>query len=171
MDLLGAARRIQADDLDQHGVEEVRDRRVVEREMAVLADPGADDVDRLGTEDLLVGQAGPQRPIALLSGDQPESGRIEADQSEQAFLEVAAERGPMIGGEPEVFIHVKAEHTRPVDIPGRHQARQELVLTGSGREHHVGPPGVFLPAPDRLADGQSRGPSRGRAILVDPNLE
>ena len=59
----GCGRPVEPDDLDQDGVEEVGDRGVVEGEVAVLADPRADDVGRLGAATLLVVQAGLQRPV------------------------------------------------------------------------------------------------------------
>ena len=73
VELLGAAGRVEPDHLDEHRVEEVGDRRIVERQVAVLADAGADDVGRLGLEQVFVVEAGLQRALDLLAGDQPEA--------------------------------------------------------------------------------------------------
>ena len=83
VELLGAAGRVEPHHLDEHGVEEVGDRRVVERQVAVLADARADDVGRLGPQQVLVVEARLQRPLGLLAGDQPEPVGAQADQAEQ----------------------------------------------------------------------------------------
>ena len=70
----------------------------------------------------LVVQACLQWPIALLAGDQPELALVEVDQSEQVLLKIAAERGRVIGGDPEILVHVKAGHARPVDLLAGDQA-------------------------------------------------
>ena len=48
VELLITAGRVEPHDLDEDRVEEVGDRRVIERQVAVLADARADDVGRVG---------------------------------------------------------------------------------------------------------------------------
>ena len=51
-DLLAARRRLERDDLDVERIVEVGDRRVVEREVAVLADPAAAQVERVRAQEV-----------------------------------------------------------------------------------------------------------------------
>src|SRR4051794_12553367 len=89
VDLLLAAGLVEADDLDQKGVEEIGDGRVVEREVAVLADPRANDVGGLGAENFLVVEARLQGPRRLLAGDEPETVALrEADEPEEPLVKV-----------------------------------------------------------------------------------
>ena len=135
-----AAGRVEPDDLDQDRVEEVGHGRVVEREVAVLADPGADDVGRLGAEQVLVVQAGPQRPIGLLAGDQAEAvGRRGRRGGTGA---PGGSGGTRRGGRR------RARGTRPCGRPTTRdqsisvlgdQAGEELVLARGGGEDDVRP--------------------------------
>ena len=69
VDLLVSAGRLEPDHLDEDRVEEVRDRRIVECQVAVLADPRADDIGRFRSEDLFIVQARLERPVDLLAGN------------------------------------------------------------------------------------------------------
>ena len=77
----------------------------------------------------------------------------------------------MIGVDPQVFVHVERGHSRPVDVVGRDQSGQKLVLARRGREHDVGHSLGTLPRPDRLHDAVRGRPPRQRSILVDKHLE
>ncbi len=171
VELLATARGVEPDHLDQDRVEEVGDRRVVERQVAVLADSGADDVGRLVEEPLFVGEGRPERPIGLLAGDQPEAVPLQADQAEQPFLEIPAERRPMVGPKAEVLIHVEPDHARPVDPSIGDQPGEEFVLARRGGEDHIRPGGDRLSGGDRPGHLVGGGPSHPGPILVDDDPE
>jgi hypothetical protein len=88
--LLGAASLIESDDLDLDRVKKVGDGRVVESQMAVFADPRADDVGGLGQKQILVSQARQKRPIVPFSGDQAQAALIQPYQPEKMLLQIAA---------------------------------------------------------------------------------
>ena len=135
--------------------------------MAVLADAGADDVGRLGEQDVLVDEAGLQGRSALLAGDQAEAVVGQADQAEQVLLQVAAERGGVFGTQAEVLVHVEADDPRPVDPLGGDQRGEELVLARRGGEDDVDPIGLGLPPCDGLRHVRRGGPAHLGPVLVD----
>ena len=96
---------------------------------------------------------------------------IEADEPEQVLLKVAAERGGVVGGQPQVLVHVEADDPRPVDLLAGHQPREELVLARRRGEDHVRLAGRLLAVVDRLADGLGRRPAGLAPVLVDLNLK
>ena len=57
VDLLDAAGRVEPDHLDEHGVEKISNRGIVECQVAVLADARADDVGGLCLEEVLIFEA------------------------------------------------------------------------------------------------------------------
>ncbi len=91
VELLLPASRVEPDDLDEDGIEEVGDGWVVKCEVAVLTDPRADDIDWLVEQNLLVGESRPERSVGFLAGDQSEAILVEIGQPEQSFLKIAAE--------------------------------------------------------------------------------
>jgi hypothetical protein len=89
VDLLIAARPIEPDDFDENRVKEIGDGRVIESEVAILADPRADDIGRLCEQPVFVGQAGLQRAVGVFAWNQPQTGAIQSDQPEEVLLKIA----------------------------------------------------------------------------------
>ena len=67
VDLLRPAGRVEPNDLDEHGIEKIGDRRVVERQVPVLADACAHDVGRFGLEPIFVIEACLQRALDIFA--------------------------------------------------------------------------------------------------------
>ena len=86
IELLVTARRIEPYHLDQHRIKEVGDRRVVESQMAILADPRTDDIRRVGSAAILVSQACLQWPLSLLARNQLQAVWLQPDQTEKMLL-------------------------------------------------------------------------------------
>ena len=126
---------------------------------------------RFRKEQVLIIQAGLERPFAALAGNQAQPALVKPDQQEEMLLEIAAKRARMVRGQSQVFIHVKADHARPVDLTAGHKTGQELVLTGRGGEHEVGAPRGLLTVADGLTHRQCGRSSRPGAILVNLDLQ
>ena len=137
VDLLGSAGCVEPDDLDENRIEEVGDRRVVERQMAVFTDSRTDDVGRLGSELVLVSQTGRERTFRVLARDQTKAMSIQPYEPEEMLLQVTPERSRVVGVDSQVFIHVERDDPRPVDLVVGDQAGQKLVLAGRRREDDV----------------------------------
>jgi hypothetical protein len=144
VDLLSSAGCVEPDDLDENRIEEVGDRRVVERQMAVLTDSRTDDVGRLGSEQVLVSQTGRERTFRVLTRDQAKAMSIQTHEPEEMLPQVTPERSRVIGVDSQVFIHVERDDPRPVNLVVGDQAGQELVLAGRRRENDVRPSGDAL---------------------------
>lgn len=138
VDLLLAACGIKPDDFDLYRVEKIGDRRIVKGEVAIFANSGAEDIDRKLTEKLLIGEAGQKRSPGLFAGDQVEFVGGDSDLAEQFFLEEISERGRMIGGETEVFVHMKPTHARPVKFGICNKCAEHFVLAWCGGKDHAG---------------------------------
>ena len=110
VELLGTAGLIEPDDLHLHRVEKVGDGWVIEGEMTVFANPSTDDVGGFGQKLVLVTQAGLERLIATLAGDQTHPALIQPNQPEQVLLQITAKRGRVVRRQTQVFIHVEADH-------------------------------------------------------------
>ena len=91
VDLLGAAGRVEPDHFDEHGIEKIGDRRIVERQVSVLADPRTHDVGRLGSEPILVVEARLERPPGLFARNEPQLIVPQAHQAEEVFLKIPPE--------------------------------------------------------------------------------
>ncbi len=156
VDLLIAAGGVEPDQLDENWVEEIGDGRVIESEVAVLADPRTDDIGRLGEQPVLVGQAGLHRAVCLFAPNQPQPGTFQSDQPEEVLLKIAPKRRRMIGADSQIFVHVKGDDAGPVDLLVGHEAGQELVLTRRRGQDEVGLAGHVLPVSDFPRDGLGR---------------
>ena len=67
------------------------------------------------------------------------------------FVQIAPKRRGIVGGNAEIFVHVKADHLGPVDF-GRFDKRlKELVLAGRGGENNARDAGELLAIDDRAA--------------------
>src|SRR5690349_15994949 len=102
MELLVPARLVKAHDLDKDGVEKIGDGRVVEGKVPVFTDAGADDVGRLGEEQVLIFQARRKRSRGSLAGDQAQLILAQSDQAEESLLEIPPERSGVVGSHPQV---------------------------------------------------------------------
>ncbi len=63
--------------------------------------------------------------------------RRQRDALDESLAQVAAEARGMIGGDPDVLVHVEARHPRPVDAVVEHERVEEVELRIAGREHRV----------------------------------
>ena len=127
--LLAPARVVERHDLHARRVGEVRHRRVVERQVAVLADAEADEVDRRRRQQGRVARA---RDRGRQLGRQRVE-RADRDVVEQVGPQVAPETLRVVGREADVVIHVEGRHAGPVEAElrrprGRDQRGEELVL-------------------------------------------
>ena len=125
VDLLHPAGDVEFHDFDQALVFEICHRRIVERDVPVLSDAHAAEIDRLSLE---------QRLVALALGDRFR--RVAAKIVEylrvhlalHTLAHVAPKTGRMILIDAEVLIHVKQRHFAPVDAAQLHEGFQELNL-------------------------------------------
>src|SRR5277367_6187683 len=88
IELLSSAGGVEPHDLDQDRVAEVGDRRVIECQMAVLADARANNVGRVGQEQILVEKTRLQRALSLLTRYEAHPFSPQADEPEQMFLKI-----------------------------------------------------------------------------------
>jgi hypothetical protein len=139
--------------------------------MAVLADPRADDIGRLRKQPVFVRQAGLQWAVNLFARNQPKPAAFQPDQSEEVLLKIAPKRLWMIGIESQVFVHMKGDNPRPVDVPVGYQSGQELILTRSRGKDEVGLTGHMLAFPYFPRDSLRRCSARQGSILEHENLE
>jgi hypothetical protein len=77
----------------------------------------------------------------------------------------------MIGGDSQVFVHVKGDDAGPVNLLVGYESGQEFVLTRSRGEHEVGLAGHALAISNLLRYGLSRGAAGQSSILENENLE
>lgn len=127
--LLAPAGVVEPDDLHEHRVVEIRHGRVIERQVAVLADTEADEVDRRRRQQGRVARA---RDGGRQLGRQRVE-RADRDMVEQVGPQVAPETSRVVGLEADVVIHVEGRHAGPVEAElrrprGRDQRGEELVL-------------------------------------------
>src|SRR3954451_10637020 len=133
-ELLAAAALIQRDNLVGHRRVEVS-RRIVEGEMAVLADAGEHHVDRMGIEhgvdtlDLTL----EVRRVAL---DEVESAELRKAPGE-ALLQIAPEARRMRIGHGDILVEMKGSDTRPVDFVVLDKAFKHLELAGAGGDDDI----------------------------------
>ena len=87
------------------------------------------------------------------------------------LLEIAAERGRMVGVDSQVFIHVERDDPRPVDLLVGDQAGQNSFWLGAAAKTTLARPAALLRA--AIASATSRAAARParRAILVDEDFE
>ncbi len=152
-DLLGSAVGVEAHLLHVEGVLEVGGGRVVEREVAVLADPEAAEVEGVGGQQCGVAVAlagGRGESVDVVGG--PGSGRCHDPLSDPA-----AEAGRVVLADPDVLVHVEDHHVLPGHIGG---PPDELLDEGdlgiAGREHGVGDTGAIHRRADHLGGGAGR---------------
>ena len=125
-DLLHAALVVQRHDLVGARAVDVR-RRVVEREVAVLAYADARDVDRRGADERLKTAdlgVGVRRLAVHLVERLHRLGGL----GDEALAHVAAERGLVRDGDSDVFVEVEASYLRPVYAGLLDERSQELEL-------------------------------------------
>lgn len=110
--LLLSARRIESNNLDGKRIIEVRDRRIVERKVAILADAHANQVERaLGEKTSIAsgfekGRAFRREQMNVLRP---------LDPGEQMSPKERAKTLRMIGSKAGVLIHVEDNHPGPVN--------------------------------------------------------
>src|SRR5712691_7507264 len=124
-------------------------RRVVEGEVAVLADADEGEVD-LAATDQLADAARLRRWIRPVALDEVEGTRVDAVR--EALLEVAPEAGRVGCGQAHVLVEMEEDRTPPVDVGSAHERFQELELRRSGGGDHA----RAALAGDRVAQGGGR---------------
>jgi hypothetical protein len=111
IDLLLAAGLIKSDNLDVERVMEVRYGRVIESDMAIYADPEADDVNgRLGEAN----RVSLRRRSGIRFGDDVMH-RREGEMREEGFIKPMCETLRRISRKTDVFIHMKGRYSVPVN--------------------------------------------------------
>ena len=103
--------------------------RVVEREVAVLADAHERDVDRVAGED-----ARPRARHSAAGSAASPSMKWNAPgctRSHEPLAQVLAEARGVRVGQPDVLVEVEEDGARPVDARRFHEAVEELELRGA----------------------------------------
>ena len=132
MDLLHPAHRVQLHHLHRLFVAKIREGRVVEGDVAVLADAHADDVHALRQ----------QRAVAAALGLGVRGLTVqvvhtsEGDLGKQPVPQEVPEALGRVGGQADVLVHVEGVDAGEVHRGIGGQGGQELVLGGGGGEDH-----------------------------------
>ena len=79
---------------------------------------------------------------------------------------VPLEAGGVGGRQPDVLVHVKGRHPRPVEIAAGHQLLEERELRVAGGEHHVRGPACVEGLTNRVR-AVGRGRTRHRLHIVE----
>lgn len=134
-DLLLAAGAVELNQFDGARVVEVGDGRVVEGDMAVLADAETAEVDGLCPQQFGVTRAFGERFGAVAAQVvEGAGGQALVD----AFPEEAPETGGVIGANAQVLVHVEQRHARPINPGLGHQRVQKGNLRRCGCENRRG---------------------------------
>ena len=112
MHLLMLAAFFQADDLDCFGVREVCNRRIIESDMSVLADPHAHQINAAFAEQGGIALTFPFR-VRCLPVDQEHA--VKRHSGEQVSMQIRTEELRGAGRETEVLVHVKRIDAFPVN--------------------------------------------------------
>jgi hypothetical protein len=132
IDLLLAAGLIKSDNLDVERVMEIRYGRVIESNMAVYADPEADDVDgRLGK----ASRIGLRRRGRIRFGDNVMY-RREGEMSKEGFIKPMRETLRCISRKTYVFIHMKGRYPVPCNARLLPKATKGFSLARRGSKNH-----------------------------------
>ena len=115
-------------------VVEVRDRRIVERDVSVLADAHHHDVSRGLLQDLRVAFA-----LRLGFGGRAvdQVHRLERYEPEDVRLEEVAETLRRVPVESDVLVHAAGIDPVPRDVDAFHKRLEDVVLRRRSREDHV----------------------------------
>jgi hypothetical protein len=126
---------IKLDGLDPSGIVEISHGRIVKGQMSVFSNAQAHEVDwSLPQQRGIPGAF--RRGIRCLSLDAVECGRLDA--GEHVFALIRAEGRGMIGGEADVFIHVKDENAGPIDTGGDQCLEQFILRWCAGEDNACG---------------------------------
>ena len=137
-----AARVVDLDRLDDQRIVEIGDVRVVEGEMAVLADPDQGEIDAAVGEQaavagaLDVGTAGGRR--AAIEQLDPARPHARPDPA----LEPLPERALVPERQPDVLVEMEGDDPRPVDVARLGEGIEEFGLRRRRREDHACPLGA-----------------------------
>ena len=110
-------------------------RRIVERQVAVLADAHEGHVDRTCREKCRPPDRASASGVGSVAGDEVKGPGMDA--GDDPFAEVAAEAGRVDSGKAHVLVEVEEHGLRPVDPVRRGERIQELELGGPGGGDHV----------------------------------
>ena len=165
--LLTPGRVLEVDHLDGFGIVEVGDRWIVEREMAVLADTRATEIEWVRGEQVGVAPRfglGIVGPVEVVECAQREVGC-------DAFAHVALKAGRVPWRKARVLVHVERSDGGPVDVSTGDELGEERELAVAGREQHVRLAARLDRRPER-GDGVGCGCSRELGeVVVDADVE
>jgi hypothetical protein len=132
IDLLLAAGLVKSNNLDVERVMEIRHGGVIERNMAVNADPEADEVDgRLGK----ASRVGLRRGSGTRFGDNVMYSR-EGEMSEEGFVKPMRKTLRRISRKTYVFIHMKGRYPVPFNCLLLSKAMEGFGLARRGSKNH-----------------------------------
>lgn len=132
IDLLLAAGLIESNNLDVKRIIEIRHRWIIESNMAVYADPEADQVDRrLGK----ASRVGLRRRGRIRFGGNVMHSR-EGEMSEERFIKPMCETLWRISRKTYVFIHMKGRYPIPCNSRLLPKATQGFCLARCGSKNH-----------------------------------
>src|SRR5579859_395992 len=130
-------------------------RRIVEGEVAVLADAGEGHVDRVCC-DQSVEALDLRIDVGGVAPDEVEGAQV-GQVGDKPFLEIPAEARRMGLRHADIFVEVEGRHARPVDPWFGDQRGEELELAHAGGNDDVGVPPFLDGGADRLGAGRGRG--------------
>ena len=120
--------------LCQHGIVEIGNAGVIERDMSVLPDAEDAHVQRVLCQQRGIA-CGFKLRVCRRTVDVIH--RFERKPSEYRALQKARKAGGVIGRNTDILIHMKGVHAPPVDILFLQKLRKHLVLRRRGGKHHV----------------------------------
>ena len=130
--LLPARRLVEAHDFDPAFVLEIGHRRIVERQMPVLAHAQDAEVDRMAAQQGFVMLALFER-LGRIASEVVKFLRVNAFLD--ALVHVAGETRRMVRVDAEILVHVKQRHARPLDAAELHKGVEELELRIAGGQN------------------------------------
>ena len=166
--LLLAADCVQFDDFDGVRVIEMSHGRIVKGEVSVVADAEEAQVDGVGLQEAGVSFAFPDGFEGIASQVMELAGR---NAPIHLFVKVMAETGGVMGGEAEVFIHVKEHDTIPLQARLVEEMIEKEQLGLAGGEDDAGG-FLFLERGDEVPARDLGGVlSQNSLVLMGPNSE
>ena len=141
-------------------------RRIVEGEMAVLADADERHIDRR-RRDLMADRLADDLGI-LLAVEQVRGG--DASRTNQPLVEIPPKAGRMRRRQVQVFVEVKQLHLRPRQLAPFDERRQELELRRAGRRDDARAPARRDAIGYDFGGHGGRDASKGRGIVEDVQL-
>ena len=87
------------------------------------------------------------------------------------LLQLISERRRMLGGQPQIFVHVEGIEPLPVHFSPGHERGEKLVLARSGSENSLNCPPLPLTGSQDVRYELRSSLTKGPAVFINPDQE